>query len=37
MYGAFEVTKAAWKHMKNNKFGRIINTSSSSGLYGNFG
>jgi NAD(P)-dependent dehydrogenase (short-subunit alcohol dehydrogenase family) len=30
---AFTLAKAAWKH----KYGRIINTSSTSGLYGNFG
>lgn len=35
--GAFLVTRAAWQHMKKNKFGRIIMTSSASGLYGNFG
>lgn len=35
--GAFTVTKAAWKLMKKQKFGRIVNTSSGSGLYGNFG
>ena len=35
--GAFTVTKAAWKHMRDNKYGRIINTSSGSGLYGSFG
>mmetsp|Transcript_17565 Transcript_17565/g.17532 ORF Transcript_17565/g.17532 Transcript_17565/m.17532 type:complete len:200 (+) Transcript_17565:338-937(+) len=35
--GAFTVIKAAWKYMKQQKFGRIINTSSGSGIYGNFG
>jgi len=35
--GAFALAKAAWKHMRQNKYGRIINTSSTSGLYGNFG
>ncbi|KAG8456270.1 hypothetical protein GDO86_002164 [Hymenochirus boettgeri] len=35
--GAFLVTRAAWNHMKNQKFGRIIMTSSASGIYGNFG
>lgn len=33
----FSVTKAAWAHMKKQKYGRIINTSSGAGLYGNFG
>lgn len=37
LYGHFSVTHAAWPHMKNNKFGRVINVSSSSGIYGNFG
>jgi len=35
--GTYKVTKAAWDHMMNQKFGRIVNTSSSVGLYGNFG
>jgi len=35
--GAFKVTKAAWPHMRAQKYGRIIMTSSPSGLYGNFG
>lgn len=37
LYGAYKVTKAAWPHMRQQKFGRIINTSSAAGLYGNFG
>jgi multifunctional beta-oxidation protein len=35
--GTYKVTKAAWPHMYKQKYGRIINTSSSSGIYGNFG
>lgn len=35
--GTFKVTKAAWPHMVKQAFGRIINTSSAVGLYGNFG
>jgi multifunctional beta-oxidation protein len=35
--GAFACTKAAWPHFRKQKFGRIINTSSAAGLYGNFG
>ncbi len=35
--GAYSVTKAAWPYMKENKYGRVINTSSGSGIYGNFG
>jgi multifunctional beta-oxidation protein len=34
---AFSIVKAAWPHMLKQKYGRIVNTSSSSGLYGNFG
>ncbi|XP_047448757.1 peroxisomal multifunctional enzyme type 2 [Mugil cephalus] len=35
--GSFLVTRAAWNHMKNQKFGRIIMTASATGIYGNFG
>eukprot|EP00069_Balaena_mysticetus_P000958 bmy_14950T0 len=35
--GSFLVTRAAWDHMKKQKFGRIIMTSSASGIFGNFG
>ncbi|OCU02212.1 hypothetical protein XELAEV_18007973mg [Xenopus laevis] len=35
--GSFLITRAAWNHMKNQKFGRIIMTSSAAGIYGNFG
>ncbi|XP_028852536.1 peroxisomal multifunctional enzyme type 2 isoform X2 [Denticeps clupeoides] len=35
--GSFQVTRAAWNHMKNQKFGRIIMTASAAGIYGNFG
>jgi NAD(P)-dependent dehydrogenase (short-subunit alcohol dehydrogenase family) len=37
LYGAFNVTRAAWEHMKEQKYGRIVSTASGSGLYGNFG
>ncbi|XP_064607862.1 peroxisomal multifunctional enzyme type 2-like [Liolophura sinensis] len=37
MRGSFLVTRAAWPHMKKQGYGRIIMTSSASGLYGNFG
>ena len=30
-------TKAVWGHMRSQNYGRILVTSSSSGLYGNFG
>uniref|UniRef100_A0A672Z3Y9 Peroxisomal multifunctional enzyme type 2 n=1 Tax=Sphaeramia orbicularis TaxID=375764 RepID=A0A672Z3Y9_9TELE len=35
--GSFLVTRAAWNHMKKQKFGRIIMTASAAGIYGNFG
>ncbi|XP_061116821.1 peroxisomal multifunctional enzyme type 2 [Conger conger] len=35
--GSFQVTRAAWDHMKNQKYGRIIMTTSAAGIYGNFG
>ncbi|KAK1142276.1 bifunctional hydroxyacyl-CoA dehydrogenase/enoyl-CoA hydratase fox2 [Aspergillus melleus] len=35
--GTYKVTKAAWPHMLKQKYGRIVNTASTSGIYGNFG
>jgi NAD(P)-dependent dehydrogenase (short-subunit alcohol dehydrogenase family) len=35
--GAMCVTRAAWNHMKDQSYGRIINTSSNAGIFGNFG
>jgi (3R)-3-hydroxyacyl-CoA dehydrogenase / 3a,7a,12a-trihydroxy-5b-cholest-24-enoyl-CoA hydratase / enoyl-CoA hydratase 2 len=35
--GAFRVAHAAWNHMRDAGYGRIVNTSSASGIYGNFG
>jgi NAD(P)-dependent dehydrogenase (short-subunit alcohol dehydrogenase family) len=37
LYGAFNVTRAAWDHLKDQKYGRVVSTASGSGLYGNFG
>jgi multifunctional beta-oxidation protein len=37
VFGAYKCTRAAWNVMKNQKFGRIINTASAAGLFGNFG
>jgi NAD(P)-dependent dehydrogenase (short-subunit alcohol dehydrogenase family) len=37
LYGGFHVTKAAWPHLRDAGYGRVINTTSGSGLYGNFG
>ncbi|WP_433219039.1 SDR family oxidoreductase [Microtetraspora malaysiensis] len=35
--GAFLVSRAAFPHMKEQGYGRIVNTSSPAGLFGNFG
>jgi NAD(P)-dependent dehydrogenase (short-subunit alcohol dehydrogenase family) len=35
--GAFYVTHAAWTHMRDQGYGRVVNTSSNSGILGNFG
>jgi NAD(P)-dependent dehydrogenase (short-subunit alcohol dehydrogenase family) len=37
LMGAVHCTKAVWSHMIEQKYGRIVMTTSSSGLYGNFG
>lgn len=37
LLGAVYVTKAAWPIMNEKGYGRIVMTTSSSGLYGNFG
>lgn len=35
--GAYAPTKAAWNLMRDQEYGRIIFTTSASGIYGNFG
>ncbi|TDB84515.1 SDR family oxidoreductase [Actinomadura sp. KC216] len=35
--GSFLVSSAAWPHLRDNGYGRIVNTSSPAGLFGNFG
>jgi NAD(P)-dependent dehydrogenase (short-subunit alcohol dehydrogenase family) len=35
--GSFSVTRAAWNIMREKGYGRIINTSSSAGIFGAFG
>jgi NAD(P)-dependent dehydrogenase (short-subunit alcohol dehydrogenase family) len=35
--GAFNVTQPAWEHMRTQGYGRIVNTSSGAGIFGNFG
>ena len=37
LMGAAICSKAVWEPMRQRKFGRIVMTTSSSGLYGNFG
>jgi NAD(P)-dependent dehydrogenase (short-subunit alcohol dehydrogenase family) len=37
LYGAFNVTKAAWAAMRERGYGRVLNTTSISGWLGNFG
>ena len=37
LMGAVHCTKAVWPIMQDQKYGRIVMTTSSSGLYGNFG
>lgn len=37
LMGSVHCTKAVWDHMKEQSYGRIVMTTSSSGLYGNFG
>jgi NAD(P)-dependent dehydrogenase (short-subunit alcohol dehydrogenase family) len=35
--GAFKVTHAAWPHLREQQYGRLIFTASAAGIYGNFG
>ncbi|MEO7113338.1 MAG: SDR family NAD(P)-dependent oxidoreductase [Polyangiaceae bacterium] len=35
--GAFKVTHAAWPHLRDQGYGRVIFTASAAGIYGNFG
>jgi 3-hydroxyacyl-CoA dehydrogenase/3a,7a,12a-trihydroxy-5b-cholest-24-enoyl-CoA hydratase len=35
--GSFRVTHAAWPHMRDAGYGRVIMTASAAGIYGNFG
>jgi 3-hydroxyacyl-CoA dehydrogenase/3a,7a,12a-trihydroxy-5b-cholest-24-enoyl-CoA hydratase len=35
--GSFRVTHAAWNHMRDAGYGRIVMTASAAGIYGNFG
>ncbi len=35
--GAYQVSQAAWPHMRAQRYGRLLFTSSAAGIYGNFG
>ncbi len=35
--GTMFVSKAAWPLLRENNYGRVVNTTSAAGLYGNFG
>jgi (3R)-3-hydroxyacyl-CoA dehydrogenase / 3a,7a,12a-trihydroxy-5b-cholest-24-enoyl-CoA hydratase / enoyl-CoA hydratase 2 len=35
--GSYKVTHAAWPHMREQGYGRVIMTASAAGIYGNFG
>lgn len=37
LMGAVKVTRAFWNQMRDQQYGRVVMTTSSSGLYGNFG
>ncbi|WP_232059190.1 SDR family oxidoreductase [Kineobactrum salinum] len=37
LYGSYKVTRAAWPHMREAGYGRVIMTTSVAGIYGNFG
>jgi NAD(P)-dependent dehydrogenase (short-subunit alcohol dehydrogenase family) len=37
LYGGYQVTRAAWPYLREQKFGRVVMATSTSGIYGNFG
>lgn len=37
LYGTYHVVRAAWPHLREQGHGRVVVTTSASGLYGNFG
>lgn len=37
LYGAFHVIRAAWPHFREQRHGRVVVATSTSGVYGNFG
>jgi NAD(P)-dependent dehydrogenase (short-subunit alcohol dehydrogenase family) len=37
LLGSFRTTHAAWPHLREQRYGRVVFTASAAGLYGNFG
>jgi NAD(P)-dependent dehydrogenase (short-subunit alcohol dehydrogenase family) len=37
LYGGFHMSRAAWPHFREQKFGRVVVATSTAGIYGNFG
>ncbi|MEU6577310.1 SDR family NAD(P)-dependent oxidoreductase [Streptomyces sp. NPDC046805] len=37
LYGTYHVVRAAWPYLREQRHGRVVVTTSASGLYGNFG
>src|SRR5215471_18057098 len=37
LLGSFRVTHAAWNHLRDQGYGRVVFTASAAGIYGNFG
>jgi NAD(P)-dependent dehydrogenase (short-subunit alcohol dehydrogenase family) len=37
LYGTYKCSRAAWNIMREQNYGRIINTASAAGLFGSFG
>ena len=35
--GAYHVTAAAWPHLREQSYGRVVSTASGAGIFGNFG
>lgn len=35
--GSYSVTRAAWPHLREQRYGRVVMTASAAGIYGNFG
>lgn len=37
LFGGFQVTRAAWPHLREQGYGRVVMATSTTGIYGNFG